>query len=81
MREWLRKRYKYGAYYQLLKEVQLLDTSGIRNFLRMSSSAFEERLQNVGPKISYKLPQLLPFLNFTPSLSAFLKFVATCCFK
>ena len=33
MREWLRKRYKYGSYYQLLKEVQLLDISGFRNFL------------------------------------------------
>ena len=53
VREWLRKRSKYGAFHQLLKELQLLDTSCYQNFLRMDSSSFEELLQRVGPKITF----------------------------
>ena len=39
-RDWLKNRTKNGAYHQLMKELQLMDTSGYKNFLRMDSSTF-----------------------------------------
>ena len=55
VKEWLMKRDKYGAYHQLIKELQL-DTSSYCNFLRMDSSSFEELLQKVGPKMRQAIP-------------------------
>ena len=53
-RDWLKNRPKNGVYHQLMKELQLMDTSGYRNFLRMDSSTFEELLQKVAVKSTYK---------------------------
>ena len=47
VREWLQRRESYGAYHQLLQELQLMDTSSYRNFLRMDSSSFEELLSKI----------------------------------
>ena len=47
-------RESYGAYHQLLQELQLMDTSSYRNFLRMDSSSFEELLSKIAPKITYE---------------------------
>ena len=51
VRKWLQNREKLGAYHQLLQELRSLDTSSYRNFLRMDSTLFEEK---VGPKISLR---------------------------
>ena len=53
VREWLQRRESYGAYHQLLQELQLMDTSSYRNFLRMDSSSFEELLSKIAPKITF----------------------------
>ena len=54
VREWIKTCEMYGAYHHLMKELRILDTSSYRNFVRMSSSNFEELLSMVAPLISRK---------------------------
>ena len=70
------KRDKYGAYHQLIKELQL-DTSSYCNFLRMDSSSFEELLQKVGPKITFKDTNMRQAIPAGERLAVTLRFLAT----
>ena len=76
VKEWLMKRDKYGAYHQLIKELQL-DTSSYRNFLRMDSSSFEELLQKVGPKITFKDTNMRQAIPAGERLAVTLSFLGT----
>ena len=51
VKEWIKNRPNQGAYNNLMKELKALDTSSYRNFVRMSSSTFEELLVKVAPLI------------------------------
>ena len=52
-RKWILNRDVQGAYNHLLKELELMDTSNYRNFIRMDAATFEELLHIVAPKITY----------------------------
>ena len=44
-RDWIKKRKQFGAYHQLLQELQSSDITSYHHFLRMDVTTFEE-LQN-----------------------------------
>ena len=54
VREWIRRRHKYGAYHHLMRELQALDVSSYLNFVRMNASTFETLLTKVAPLIARK---------------------------
>ena len=51
-REWLQHREVHGAYHALMKELEMMDMSSYRNFLRMDSTFFEELLVKIAPQIT-----------------------------
>ena len=50
IREWIRIRPQFGAYYQPVQELRLADSETQRYFLHMDMSAFDELLRLVGPR-------------------------------
>ena len=76
-REWILNRESHGAYNQLLKELQLLDTSSYKNFVRMDAATFEELLCMVAPKITYKDTVMRQAVSPGERLAVTLRFLAT----
>ena len=54
VRTWLLRRPEYGQYENLMKELEMEDTSGFKNFLRMEPAMFYELLQRLSLRISKK---------------------------
>ena len=70
---WLRNH----ELFQLLKELELIDTSSYRNFLRMDSTSFEYLLQKVAPMITYKDTNFRDAIPAGERLAVTLRFLAT----
>ena len=51
-RKWILNRNNYGAYHQLLKELQMGDESSYKNFLRMDIDSFQSILALIAPEIT-----------------------------
>ena len=52
VRTWLLRRPEYGQYENLMKELEMEDTSGFKNFLRMEPAMFYELVQRLSLRIS-----------------------------
>ena len=52
MREWIGRCADFGAHGALMAEVSIEDPMQMCNFLRMTSSSFEELLVKIGPHIA-----------------------------
>lgn len=77
VKPWLKNRESFGAYHQLLKELELIDTSSYRNFLRMDSTSFEYLLKKVAPMITYKDTNFRDAIPAGERLAVTLRFLAT----
>ena len=77
VRKWLQHRERFGAYHHLMQEMKLLDTSSYRNFLRMDSSSFEELLNKVGQKITFRDTTMRDAIPAGERLAVTLRFLAT----
>ena len=77
VRKWLQHREQFGAYKQLMQEMILLDISRYRNFLRMDSSSFEELLNKVGQKITFRDTTMRNAIPAGERLAVTLRFLAT----
>eukprot|EP00731_Ephydatia_muelleri_P006508 Em0003g756a len=56
VREWIRRRHKYGAYHHLMRELQALDVSSYLNFVRMNASTFETLLTKTNKEPASRCP-------------------------
>ena len=77
IREWIKNRPQFGAYYQLVQELQLTDTGTYRHFLRMDMSTFDELLQLVEPYITYQDTNMRQAISVGERLALTLRFLAT----
>ena len=57
-RPWILKREQFGAYHCQLQELRASDRVGLKNFLRMDESSFNEVLNRVTPIIQKEDTQL-----------------------
>ena len=57
-RPWILKREQFGAYHCLLQELRASDRIGLKNYLRMNQSSFNEILNRVAPIIQKEDTQL-----------------------
>ena len=57
-RPWILKREQFGAYHCLLQELRASDRIGLKNFLKMDQSSFNEILNRVMPIIQREDTQL-----------------------
>ena len=76
-REWILKRESQGAFHQLLKELQQLDTSSYRNFVRMDAATFEKLLCMIAPMITHKDTVMREAITPGERLAVTLRFLAT----
>eukprot|EP00731_Ephydatia_muelleri_P013973 Em0007g1283a len=80
VREWIRRRHKYGAYHHLMRElerVQAMDVSSYLNFVRMNASTFETLLTKVAPLIARKDTNMRDAIPPGECLAVTLRFLAT----
>ena len=77
VREWIRRRHKYGAYHQLMRELQAMDVSSYRNFVRMNASTFETLLTKVAPLIARKDTNMRDAIPPGERLAVTMRFLAT----
>lgn len=76
-REWILKRESLVAFHQLLNELQQLDTSSYRNFVRMDAATFEKLLCMVAPMITHKDTVMREAITPGERLAVILRFLAT----
>ena len=56
IRPWVLKREKLDVHHCLFEELKLSDRNGLKNFLRMDESSFNEILDKVAPLYRNKIP-------------------------
>ena len=76
-RKWIQNRQSQGAFHQLLNELQQLDTSSYRNFVRMDAFTFEKLLCMVSPMITYQDTIMREAITPGERLAITLRFLAT----
>ena len=76
-RKWILNRNNYGAYHQLLKELQMGDESSYKNFLRMDIDSFQSILALIAPEITYRDTHLRKAIPPGERLALTLRFLAT----
>lgn len=76
-KKWIQNRKSQGAFHQLLKELQQLDTSSYKNFVRMDAATFEELLLLIAPKITKKDTVMREAISPGERLAVTLRFLAT----
>ena len=76
-RKWILNRNSYGAYHQLLKELQMGDELSYKHFLRMDTESFLAILAIVAPKITYRDTHLRKAIPTGERLALTLRFLAT----
>ena len=77
VRQWIRNRQAQGAYHQLMKELEMIDTSSYRNFVRMDVATFEELLCKVAPLITRADTNMRQAITAGERLAVTLSFLAT----
>ena len=76
-RPWILKREQFGAYHCLLEELKLSDRNGLKNFLRMDKSSFNEILDKVAPLIQKQDTQLRASISPAERLALTLRYLAS----
>ena len=76
-RPWILKREQFGAYHCLLEELKLSDRNGLKNFLRMDESSFNEILDKVAPLIQKQDTQLRASISPAERLALTLRYLAS----
>lgn len=77
IREWIQNRQALGAFHQLMNELQLLDPSSYRNFLRIDSATFQNLLCMVAPMITHQDTVMRAAITPGERLALTLRFLAT----
>ncbi len=76
-RQWILNRQSHGVFHHLLNELQQLDTSSYRNFVRMDAATFEQLLCMVAPMITYQDTVMRQAITPGERLALTLRFLAT----
>ena len=76
-RQWILNRKAHGACHQLMKEMRALDASCYQNFLRMNATTFEELLEYISPRISFRDTVMRQAISPAKRLALTLRFLAT----
>ena len=77
VRPWLSRRAEYGAYTNLMKELELEDPKAFRNYLRMEPAMFKELMDRVAPRLAKQSTNCRAPLEPGLKLAITVRFLAT----
>ena len=77
VKDWLKQRYRNGAYNNLIKELRLSDVIRFKNFARMDMSNFNKILCLVAPEITHQHTPFRDAISPGERLAVTLRYLAT----
>ncbi|KAL8567149.1 hypothetical protein ACOMHN_033051 [Nucella lapillus] len=77
VRPWLERRAHYGAYHQLMKELEVEDPESYNNFVRMDPAHFQSLLTAVEPLLQKQETNMRDSISPAERLAVTLRFLAT----